>query len=116
MKLLKYEKEILITFMDMPQANFLGYFNKKFDFEILDIYVEEILRKKPKLSCKIYPLSKMLKKKKKNEIEVSNNYYDHIYFAMLKAVYSIIYKYYDLDGNLKKDTSKYSDLDLKDSL
>ena len=90
MKLLKYEKEILTTFADMPQANFLGYFNKKFDFEIIDVYVEDLLRKKSKLSCKLYSLSEMLNEKEKNEIEDSNNYYDHIYFAMLKAVYSII--------------------------
>lgn len=53
MKLLKYEKEILKAYMDMPQASFLGFFNKKYDFEIIDTYIEDILKEKSKLSCKL---------------------------------------------------------------
>lgn len=116
MKLLKYEKEILKAYMDMPQASFLGFFNKKYDFEIIDTYIEDILKEKSKLSCRLYRLSDMLDNKEKEQVLSSNNYYDHIYYGMLITVYSIIYKYYDLEGNLKKDITKYSDYDIKDSL
>ena len=58
----------------------------------------------------------MLDNKEKEQVLSSNNYYDHIYYGMLITVYSIIYKYYDLEGNLKRDITKYSDNDIKDSL